>query len=91
MITHVKVWGYQKKFVSLPHRCRNMETKKIIDKNEALIDALRAACSAYGLSGDSSEYNNCPDSLIQAPQTGHKGDRSLCDLSTVQMFFCIKY
>ena len=33
-----------------------METKQIIEKTEALIDALRATCSAYGLSGDSSEY-----------------------------------
>ena len=33
-----------------------METKDIIIKTEALIDALRATCSAYGLSGDSSEY-----------------------------------
>ena len=33
-----------------------METKEIIQKTEALIDALRATCSAYGLSGDSSEY-----------------------------------
>ena len=33
-----------------------MDTKKIIEKTEALIDALRATCSAYGLSGDSSEY-----------------------------------
>ena len=29
--------------------------KKIIEKTEALIDALRATCSAYGLSGDSSQ------------------------------------
>ena len=33
-----------------------METKGIIEKTEALIDALRATCSAYGLAGDSSEY-----------------------------------
>ena len=33
-----------------------METKQIIEKTEALIDALRATCSGYGLSGDSSEY-----------------------------------
>ena len=33
-----------------------METKQIIEKTEALIDALRATCSSYGLSGDSSEY-----------------------------------
>lgn len=33
-----------------------MDTKKHIEKTEALIDALRATCSAYGLSGDSSEY-----------------------------------
>ena len=33
-----------------------METKQIIEKTEALIDALRATCSLYGLSGDSSEY-----------------------------------
>ena len=33
-----------------------METKQYIEKTEALIDALRATCSAYGLSGDSSEY-----------------------------------
>ena len=33
-----------------------METKQIIEKTKALIDALRATCSAYGLSGDSSEY-----------------------------------
>lgn len=33
-----------------------METKQIIEKTEALIDALRATCSTYGLSGDSSEY-----------------------------------
>ena len=33
-----------------------METKQIIEKTEALIDSLRATCSAYGLSGDSSEY-----------------------------------
>jgi type I restriction enzyme M protein len=33
-----------------------MDTKQIIEKTEALIDALRATCSAYGLSGDSSEY-----------------------------------
>ena len=33
-----------------------METKQIIEKTEALIDALRATCSAYGLAGDSSEY-----------------------------------
>lgn len=33
-----------------------METKHIIEKTEALIDALRATCSSYGLSGDSSEY-----------------------------------
>lgn len=33
-----------------------METKQIIEKTETLIDALRATCSAYGLSGDSSEY-----------------------------------
>lgn len=33
-----------------------MNTKQHIEKTEALIDALRATCSAYGLSGDSSEY-----------------------------------
>lgn len=33
-----------------------MDTKQHIEKTEALIDALRATCSAYGLSGDSSEY-----------------------------------
>lgn len=33
-----------------------METKTIIEKTEALIDALRATCSGKGLSGDSSEY-----------------------------------
>ena len=33
-----------------------METKQIIEKTEALIDAIRDTCSAYGLSGDSSEY-----------------------------------
>lgn len=33
-----------------------MDTRQIIEKTEALIDALRATCSAYGLSGDSSEY-----------------------------------
>jgi len=33
-----------------------MESKHIIEKTEALIDALRATCSSYGLSGDSSEY-----------------------------------
>ena len=33
-----------------------METKSIIEKTEALIDALRATCSGKGLSGDSSEY-----------------------------------
>ena len=33
-----------------------METKQIIEKTEALIDALRATCSGKGLSGDSSEY-----------------------------------
>lgn len=33
-----------------------MDTKQIIEKTEALIDALRATCSLYGLSGDSSEY-----------------------------------
>lgn len=33
-----------------------MDTKQIIEKTEALIDALRATCSSYGLSGDSSEY-----------------------------------
>ncbi len=33
-----------------------MDTKHIIEKTEALIDDLRATCSNYGLSGDSSEY-----------------------------------
>lgn len=33
-----------------------MDTKQHIEKTEALIDALRATCSVYGLSGDSSEY-----------------------------------
>lgn len=33
-----------------------MDTKQNIERTEALIDALRATCSAYGLSGDSSEY-----------------------------------
>ena len=33
-----------------------MDTKQHIEKTEALIDALRATCAAYGLSGDSSEY-----------------------------------
>ncbi len=33
-----------------------MDTKQITEKTEALIDALRATCAAYGLSGDSSEY-----------------------------------
>ena len=33
-----------------------METKQMIEKTEALIDALRATCANYGLSGDSSEY-----------------------------------
>ena len=33
-----------------------MDAKQHIEKTEALIDALRATCSAYGLSGDSSEY-----------------------------------
>lgn len=33
-----------------------MNTKQYIEKTEELIDALRATCSAYGLSGDSSEY-----------------------------------
>lgn len=33
-----------------------MNTKQYIEKTEALIDALRATCSLYGLSGDSSEY-----------------------------------
>ena len=33
-----------------------MDTKQIIEKTEALIDALRATCANYGLSGDSSEY-----------------------------------
>ena len=33
-----------------------METKQIIEKTEALIDALRATCAGKGLSGDSSEY-----------------------------------
>ena len=33
-----------------------MDTKQHIEKTETLIDALRATCSAYGLSGDSSEY-----------------------------------
>jgi len=33
-----------------------MNTKQIIEKTEALIDAQRAICSAYGLSGDSSEH-----------------------------------
>lgn len=33
-----------------------MDTKQIIERTEALIDALRATCSLYGLSGDSSEY-----------------------------------
>ncbi len=33
-----------------------MDTKHITEKTEALIDALRATCSLYGLSGDSSEY-----------------------------------
>lgn len=33
-----------------------MEIKQIIEKTEALIDALRATCSGKGLSGDSSEY-----------------------------------
>ena len=33
-----------------------METKQNIERTEALIDALRATCALYGLSGDSSEY-----------------------------------
>ena len=33
-----------------------MDTKQHIEKTEALIDALRASCSEFGLSGDSSEY-----------------------------------
>jgi len=33
-----------------------MNTKQHIEKTEALIDALRATCAAYGLSGHSSEY-----------------------------------
>lgn len=33
-----------------------MDTKQNIEKTEALIDALRATCANYGLSGDSSEY-----------------------------------
>ena len=33
-----------------------MDTKQHIEITEALIDALRATCSVYGLSGDSSEY-----------------------------------
>ena len=33
-----------------------MDAKQHIEKTEALIDALRATRSAYGLSGDSSEY-----------------------------------
>lgn len=33
-----------------------MDTKQNIERTEALIDALRATCSLYGLSGDSSEY-----------------------------------
>ena len=35
-----------------------METKQIIEKTEALIDALRATCSLYGLSGDSIFINH---------------------------------
>lgn len=33
-----------------------MNTKQHMEKTEALIDALRATCAAYGLSGHSSEY-----------------------------------
>ena len=33
-----------------------MDTKQMIEKTEALIDDLRAACSGKGLAGDSSEY-----------------------------------
>lgn len=33
-----------------------MDTKQMIEKTEALIDDLRAACAGFGLSGDSSEY-----------------------------------
>lgn len=33
-----------------------MDTKQHIEKTETLIDALRATCAAYGLSGHSSEY-----------------------------------
>ena len=33
-----------------------METKQMIERTEALIDDLRAACAGFGLSGDSSEY-----------------------------------
>lgn len=33
-----------------------MDTKQNIERTEALIDALRATCSSFGLAGDSSEY-----------------------------------
>ena len=38
-----------------------MDTKQIIEKTEALIDALRATCSAYGLSSPDADErtSNC--------------------------------
>jgi hypothetical protein len=53
-----------------------METKQIIEKTEALIDALRATCSAYGLSGDSSEYKIIAAHGVSV-RSLDQGDRSL--------------
>ena len=75
-----------------------METKQIIEKTEALIDALRATCSAYGLSGDSSEYkiivqvflykflNDKFGYEIKNAETDYK--KQLCDAEHWEDAFC---